>query len=102
MQFGFDAEHKYQVELVALPNPVPEPPLFEFLDENDCLWSGQLFRGWLLVADWGNQCGETAVEYSGNGIYLFEHKLCNSENECVRKDEVMIFEDEGEYLIFSR
>jgi hypothetical protein len=104
VQFGFDAEHKYQVEIVSTPNPEPDPPTltFEFFDENDCLWSGRVSRGFMLRADWGNQCGATAMEHSGNGIDLFEHKLCDSENECTRKDEVMLFEDNGEYLIFSR
>ena len=106
VQFGFDAEHKYQVEIVATPNPeIPELPnlSFEFFDETDCLWSGQVYRGFgMYSADWGNQCEATAVENVGSGGYLFEYKLCDSENECVRKDEVMIFEDEGEYLIFSR
>lgn len=104
VQFGFDAEHKYQVEIVATPNPEPEPPTlsFEFLDETDCLWSGQLSHGFIFSADWGNQCGAAAVEHSANGIHFFEYRLCDSENECVRKDEVMIFEDDGETLIFSR
>ena len=104
LQFGFDAEHKYQVEIVATPNQEPEPPTlsFEFFYETDCLWSGQVSHGFIFSADWGNQCGAAAVEHSGNGIHFFEYKLCDSENECVRKDEVMIFEDDGETLIFSR
>jgi hypothetical protein len=105
VQFGFDAEHKYQVEIVATPNPeIPELPnlSFELFDETDCLWSGHVHRGFTLSADWVKQCGMTAVEHHGNGIQYFEYELCYSENECVRKDEVMIFEDDGEYLIFSR
>ena len=105
VQFGFDAEYKHQVEIVATPNPeIPHLPFptFEFFDETDCLWSGQVGFGFGLHAEWGNQCGATAVEQFSYGLYFYEYKLCNSENECVRKDEVMIFEDEGEYLIFSR
>ena len=104
VQFGFDAEHKYQVEILSIENPEPDRPslLFEFSDETGCVWSGQVHHGFVLRADWGSQCGATAVEHYGNGVFLFEHKLCNSENECVRKDEVMIFEDDGQYLIFSR
>ena len=104
-QFGLDAEHKYQVEIVATPNPeIPELPnlSFEFLDETDCLWSGQVYRGFWLRADWGNQCETTVVEHSGDGTVYFEYRLCNSQNECAWKDEVLVFEDEGEYLIFSR
>ena len=105
LQFGFDAEHKYQVEIVATPIPyIPDLPLltFEFFDDTDCLWSGQITQAFGLGADWGSQCGATAVEHAGGGIQYFEYKLCDSENECVRKDEVMIFRDEEEYLIFSR
>lgn len=107
VQFGYDAELKYQVEIVAVPDPEsPDQPdllSFEFLDETDCLWSGQLqANGFFLEADWGNQCGATAVEHSDNNWMNFERNFCDSENECTRKDEAMIFEDEGEYLIFSR
>ena len=105
VQFGFDAELKYQVEIVATPIPVtPDTPLltFEFFDDTDCLWEGQINLDFIISADWGNQCGATAVEHTGAGSMRWEYKLCDSENECTRKDEVMIFEDEGEYLIFSR
>ena len=107
VQLAYDAKLKYQVEIVATPDP--EAPdgehllSFEFLDETDCFWSGQLraYR-YFVVANWNNRCGATAVERSDSRWMKFEHKLCDSENECTRKDEVMIFEDEGEYLIFSR
>ncbi|MGB5290535.1 MAG: hypothetical protein WBN41_03705, partial [Lysobacterales bacterium] len=56
----------------------------------------------VFSADWSKQCGATTVEHSGSGTLYSEYKLCNSDNECTRKDEVMIFEDEGEYLIFTR
>jgi len=106
VQFGYDAERKYQVEIVATPDPEfpDEPDLFsfEFLDETDCLWSGQLQGYKFLTADWGNQCGPTTVGHVDASWMNFEHELCDSENECTRKDEVMIFEDDGEYLIFSR
>jgi hypothetical protein len=111
VQFGYDAELKYPVELVATPDPEnPDQPdllSFEFLDETDCLWSGEIEGGVVATfdfskANWSNQCGATTVEHSGRGTLYFEHNLCNSENECTRKDEVMIIEDEGEYLIFSR
>lgn len=106
VQFGFDAEFKYQTEVVTMPNP--DHPgmfdlLFEFVDETDCLWSGEIFSGFgLISAAWSNQCGAAAVEHDGGGRVHYEHKLCDSEDECVWKDEVMIFEDEGEHLIFSR
>jgi hypothetical protein len=107
VQFGHDAELKYQVELVATPDPESADQTdllsFEFLDETDCLWSGQLqAHGYFLEAAWGNQCGATAVEHFDASWMNFERKLCYSENECTRKDEAMIFEDEGAYLIFSR
>jgi len=111
VQFGFDADLKYPVAVV--PSSEPEefvfPDLiFEFVDETGCLWSGYLHNGqdadyWhIQEADWGNQCGDATVQHSGTGREYFEYKLCDSENVCVWKDEVMIFEDEGEYLIFSR
>jgi len=107
VQFGYETELKYPVEMVATPDP--ESPdegdllSFEFLDEADCLWSGQLRAyGYFVEADWNNQCGATAVEHSDNSWMNFERNLCDSENECTRKDQVMIFEDEGGYLIFSR
>ena len=105
VQFGFDTDLKYHVEIVATPNP--EHPgmwdlLFEFFDETDCLWSGEVFGGWGLEAEWSNQCGANAVEHFGPGRRHFEYKLCDAKNECAWKDDVMIFEDEGEYLIFSR
>jgi hypothetical protein len=106
VQFGFDAELKFQVEIVAMPNPeIPELPnlFFEFSDESDCLWSGQLHYGFgPMTADWGNQCGTTAVEHTGTGERRYEYRLCDSENDCRWTDEVMIFEDEGAFLIFSR
>jgi len=110
VQFGYDAELKYRAEFVATPDPEdPDRPdllSFEFLDENDCLWSGEIEGGvlatFIFSADWGKQCGATTVEHSGSGTLYYEYNLCNSENECTRKDEVMIIEDEGEYLIFSR
>ena len=104
VQFGFDAERKYPVEIVATPNPeIPDHPFltFEFIDETDCLWSGQVGFSFGLHAEWGNQCGADAEEHLSWGLYFYEYKLCDSENECVRKDEVMIFGYE-EYLIFSR
>ena len=106
VQFGFNTDLKFDVEIVATPNP--EHPgmsdlLFEFFDETDCLWSGEIFYGWVpFEADWSNQCGANAVEHSGTGRRHYEYKLCGAQNECVWKDEVMIFEDEGEYLLFSR
>lgn len=107
VQFGDHAERKYQVEIVSTPDP--ESPdegdllSFEFLDETDCLWSGQLraYR-YFVEAAWNNQCGATEAEHSDNNWMNFERNLCDSENECTRKDEIMIFEDDGEYLIFSR
>jgi hypothetical protein len=106
VQFGHDAEFKYPVEVAAIPNPEhPEMSdlVFEFSDQNGCLWSGEIFTGFgLISADWGNQCGANPVEYSGGGRVHYEHRLCTSENDCVRKDEVLIFEDEGAFLIFSR
>jgi len=106
-QFGYDAELKHPVEIVATPNPdspdLPDLLFFEFFDETDCLWSGQIhYMISFFNADWRNQCGVTEEAYSGSGKIYFEHKLCNSKNECTRKNEVMVFEDEGEYLIFSR
>lgn len=111
VQFGFDAGLKYPVEVVPLAEPVgfvfPDSS-FEFVDETGCLWSGHIRNGqmldyWLVKeADWGNQCGDATVQLSGPGRRYFEYKLCDSADECVWKDEVMIFEDEGEYLIFSR
>ena len=104
VQFGFDAERKYPVEIVATPNPeIPDHPFltFEFIDETDCLWSGQVGFSFGVHAEWGNQCGADAEEHVSWGLYFYEYKLCDSENECVRKDEVMIFGYE-EYLIFSR
>jgi len=108
VQIGFDAERKYPVEIVATPDPEnPDPPdllSFEFLDESDCLWSGkfEVYGILLVVADWSTQCAATAAEHWDSSHPYFERKLCDSKNECTRKDEVMIFEDEGEYLIFSR
>jgi hypothetical protein len=107
VQLDYDAEVKYQIEIVALSNPEPpdSPELlsFEFLDESNCLWSGQLQAWGIRVeANWRSQCEATTVGHSDNCWVNFEHNLCDSENECTRKDEVMIFEDEGEYLIFSR
>jgi hypothetical protein len=105
VQFGFDAEYKHQVDIVATPNQeIPHLPFltFAFFDETDCLWSGQVHRAFGLRADWGSQCGTTATEHAGPGLHFYEYKLCDSENECVRKDEVMIFRDEEGYLIFSR
>jgi len=106
VQFGFDADLKFPVEIVATPNPeTPEMSdlLFEFFDATDCLWSGEIFSGFgLIEAEWSNQCGANAVEYRGGGTRHFEYKLCDAKNECAWKDDVMIFEDEGEYLIFSR
>lgn len=106
VQFGFDAEFKYPVEIVATPDP--ESPgltdlLFEFIDETACLWSGEIYSGWgLIEADWSNQCGEIAEEHTGTGDRHFEYKLCDADSKCTWKDEVMIFDDEGEHLIFSR
>ena len=109
VQFGYDAELKFQAEIVSTPDPESTDQdiiSFEFLDETDCLWSGELeglpMPTFVSSADWSNQCGATTVEHSGSGTLYSEYKLCNSDNECTRKDEVMIFEDEGEYLIFSR
>lgn len=110
VQFGYDAERTYPVEIVATPDPEdPDQPgllSFEFLDEADCLWSGEIEGGvlatFIFSADWGKQCGATTVEHSGSGTLYYEYNLCHSENECTRKDEVMIIEDEGEFLIFSR
>jgi hypothetical protein len=110
VQFGYDTELKYQVEIVATPDleppDLPDLLSFEFLDETDCLWSGELkglvMPTFVFSADWSKQCGATTVEHSGSGTLYSEYKLCNSDNECTRKDEVMIFEDEGEYLIFTR
>ena len=106
VQFGYDAEVRFPVEVIATPNPEsPETTdlLFEFFDHDGCLWSGELFSGWgLISAEWSNQCGANPVNHSGGGRIYFEHKVCDSENECERKDEAMIFEDDGEYLIFSR
>ena len=113
VQFGFDAEHKYPVETVVTFYPdFPDNPTltFEFVDETGCLWSGQVYYFWGIVrADWDSQCGATAE--SVNGDRYFEYELCNSADECVRKDLVMIFDPdnnprqqnvEGETLIFSR
>ena len=107
VRFGYDAEVSYPVEVVATPDPVSgmSDLLFEFFDNAGCLWSGEIASGWgLISAEWSNQCGANPVNYSGGGTMYFEHELCNSESECARKDEVMIFEDEGEgeFLIFSR
>ena len=105
VQFEFDAEHRYQVEIVGAPDQEPEDPsvfIFEFLDETGCLWSGAISQAFGLHANWGNHCGVTAVEHWVYGSRYFEHKLCDSKNECVRKDEVMVFEDGEAYLVFSR
>ena len=109
VQFGYDAELKFQAEIVSTPDPESTDQniiSFEFLDETDCLWSGELeglpMPTFVRSADRSNQCGATTVEHSGSGTLYSEYKLCNSDNECKRKDEVMIFEDEGEYLIFTR
>jgi hypothetical protein len=107
VQFGYDAEVRSPVEVVATPNPETgmTDDLFEFFDIDGCLWSGEIASGWgLIYAEWGNQCGANPVNHSGGGTMYFEHMLCNSESECARKDEVMIFEDEdeGDFLIFSR
>jgi len=107
VQFGFDADLKYPVEVVTEPDSSSGgmlEGLFEFIDETGCPWSGHIeHAGWYLFeANWGNECSTTTVEYSGFGSKYFEYKLCDSENDCVWKDEVMILEDEGEFLIFSR
>lgn len=106
VQFGYDAEVRYPVEIVATPNPdIPEMSdlVFEFLDATGCAWSGELFPGFgLIAAEWGNSCAGSSTDHSGGGEHFYEHELCDSENHCERKDEVMIFEDEGEFLIFSR
>jgi hypothetical protein len=108
VQFGFDAEHKYPVETVVTFYPdFPHDPhlAFEFVDETGCLWSGQVSNSYLIYrgtirANWNSQCGAPAE--SVHGDRYFEYELCNSVDECVRKDLVMIFEDAGETLIFSR
>ena len=107
VQFGYDAEVRYPVEVVETLNPETGMMdlLFEFYDLDGCLWSGEIASGWgLIYADWGNQCGANPVNHSGGGTMYFEHMLCNSERECARKDEVMIYEDEDEggFLIFTR
>ena len=107
VQFGYDDEVRYPVEVVATPNPESGMTdlLFEFTAHNGCLWSGEIASGWgLISAEWSNQCGASPVEHSGGGTMYFEHKLCNSQSKCARKNEVMIFEDEeeGGFLIFSR
>lgn len=110
VQFGFDTEFTYQTEIVAVPNqddPEMSDLVFEFVDETGCLWSGEILDGFgIRGARWGNQCGATAVEHGADeplfNTMHYEYRLCNSNNECAWKDEVMIFEDEGEFLIFSR
>jgi len=109
VQFGYDAERTYPVEIVATSDPdSPDQPdlfSFEFLVETGCLWSGEIeVHGIYVRGDWSGQCGAGIVGHSNDFLRMrfFEHSICNSKNECVRKNEVMILEDEGEYLIFSR
>ena len=107
VQFGFDADLKFPVEVVTVPDSSNDAPLegmFEFIDETGCLWSGHIeYAGWYIFeVDWGNECSASTAHHSRYGKGYFEYRLCDSKSECVWKDEVMIFEDEGEYLIFSR
>ena len=106
VQFGLDSELKYPVEIVRTPNqedPGMSDLVFEFFDETDCLWSGEIFTGFGLIgAEWSNQCGATVVEHDGAGKRYYEYRLCDASKECTWKDEVMVFDDEGDLLIFSR
>jgi hypothetical protein len=84
-QFGYDAEFKYPVEVIANPNP-ESPEMtglsFEFSDNDDRLGFGEIssFGIVLFSAEWSNQCDPNSVDHSGLGRYETALALVFKEN----------------------
>jgi hypothetical protein len=76
--------------------------LYEYTDPDNCVWNGEFLAGFGLVQTQGEKnCSGSIDNYDLAGVEFVEHNVC-VDDECARVDQMVIFKEGSNQLIFTR